>query len=213
VLLAGIIFGFIGLGYNVLGLRLFGMTKKHKIPPFFKLLPVFLIAGCAGLFIPLISYDGRDILNLLFSNPSGAAAVSNVNFLGTGGLGAVGLILVFQLVFSFLCFTSGAPGGNFFPIMVTGALAGAFIGAFCSRFLGMAPALVPTFMLIGMASVLTAVARLPLTAVVLTLEMTGSAALILPFAISALIAYLVPVLFRNPPLYASLQRYLPGEQG
>ncbi|GHV02153.1 hydrolase acting on acid anhydrides in phosphorous-containing anhydrides [Clostridia bacterium] len=205
VVIAGIVLGFAGLAYNFLLLKSIDAQKRLKMPIFFKVLPVFLIAGCVGLFIPLLAYDGHDILAELFSG------AETMRFLNAEGLGAIGLILLIQFVFSILCFSSGTPGGNFFPVMVTGALIGAFLGAFFSRFLGMDAAFVINFTLLGMVGALTAVVRVPITAVVLCLELTNSFSHMLPFVLAALLAYLIPDLLNGLPIYDSLLLRLPTQ--
>jgi H+/Cl- antiporter ClcA len=207
VVLAGLVLGVSGVAYNVLSLKLVDGLRRLKVPAFFKIAPVFLIAGCVGLFLPLLSYDGHEILTALFSGA--ATADAGIAFLGMNGIGAIGLIFLFQFAFSVLCFSSGTPGGNFFPVMVTGALIGAFLGAVFSRFWGLSPAYIANFTLLGMVGALTAVVRAPITAVVLCLELTGSFSHMLPFALTAFLAYIVPDLLGCQPLYEAMLSRLP----
>jgi len=206
VLAAAVLLGFLGLGYNKL--LLFLMDKTKRVPLVTKLIPIFIIAGCVGLFLPLISYDGHDILTELIACGE-AFNFSALKFLGVSGLAAIALILAFQLAFCIICTASGAPGGNFFPVMVTGALVGTFLGLLFSRFMGMNEGYLVTFTLLGMAGSLTAVVRVPFTAAVLILELTGSTSHMLPIVIVVLVANLIPDMFNCRPIFDSMLVKMP----
>ena len=59
--------------------------------------------------------------------------------------------------------------------------------------------------MVGMAALLTAVTRTPLTGIELVIEMTASFAMFLPMLVSCFTAMLVPTLLGNPPIYDSLR--------
>ena len=67
--------------------------------------------------------------------------------------------------------------------------------------------------MVGMAAVLTAVTRTPLTSIVLVIEMTASFAMFLPMLIACFSAMLVPTLLRDPPIYDSLRERMLRIQG
>ena len=86
----------------------------------------------------------------------------------------MGILLVGKLLFTILSNAPGFPGGLFIPSLVLGALAGTLFGMTLDKILGLDNYFQQYFMVLGMASFITAVMRIPLTANVLLLEMTGS---------------------------------------
>ncbi len=113
--------------------------------------------------------------------------------------GSTGLVAVLAMVIVAKCMAtgctvgSGAPGGVLGPsVLIAGAI-GAFLGvAGQSLFPNTIPdelrqALIP----VGMAGVLAATMRIPLAAIVMTMEMTGSFGLLAPLMLVCAISYIV----------------------
>lgn len=84
----------------------------------------------------------------------------------------VGMMLL-HLVFSIFSFSSGLPGGNFIPTLVTGGLLGQIVALIMVRQGLIAYENISYIMLICMSAFLVAVVRTPLTAIVLITEITG----------------------------------------
>lgn len=107
------------------------------------------------------------------------------------------LIVLFfaKLLFSCFSFSSGVPGGIFFPILVLGATIGAVFGKIVD------PIHINSFIIIGMAGYLTAIVRAPITASILIFEMTGNLTYFLPISIICLITYIIPDYFKAEPIY------------
>lgn len=88
---------------------------------------------------------------------------------------------------------SGAPGGVLGPSVFIGGTTGAFLGAVCeAAYPGTFPeslrvALIP----VGMGGVLAAGMRIPLSSVVMVMEMTGSYGLIVPLMLVCVSSYVV----------------------
>lgn len=105
--------------------------------------------------------------------------------------------VVFLVVVVAKCAATGAlvgtqsAGGEFGPVLFIGGAVGATVGAFLeASFPGAFPeplreALIP----VGMAGMLAASMRVPLAAVVMVMEMTGSYGLIVPLMLTAVVAY------------------------
>ncbi len=98
---------------------------------------------------------------------------------------------------------SGAPGGLFAPSLVLGSALGHLVGSWESEFmLGIGqPAI---FAFAGMGAFFCAVARTPITAVVIVFEITTDFGLVLPLMISSIVAYLISEKIDSKSLYDQL---------
>lgn len=92
-------------------------------------------------------------------------------------------LLVIKLVMTAISLGSGLVGGLFAPAMFLGASLGAAYGNALTLFLPLDPnsiAAPPAYAMVGMAAVLAASARAPLTAILLLFELTRDYRIILP---------------------------------
>lgn len=131
------------------------------------------VKGRAGLVAPMVAFG---ILGLV--------AIPYPQLLGNGKdvaedafLGGSGLTLMFALAFlkplvTSLCLGSGAYGGLFTPVLSTGAVFGGALGLAWSH-LWPGPAS-GAFALVGAAAMLGACLQAPVTALVLTVELTNT---------------------------------------
>ena len=119
-------------------------------------------------------------------------------------LGFLVLLLVLKYLFSMFSFSSGAPGGIFLPILVLGAYIGAVFGTIVVPAFGLEHDLIYRFIIISMAGFFAATVRSPITGIVLLAEMSGSTESLVAMVIVSLIAYVVPTLLGNEPIYESL---------
>ena len=187
----GVVLGLLGYAYNV------GMLKAEdlwaRIPNLsleIKFVSVFLVSGVIALIRPEISCGGHYMMGML-----------NV------AVPSIGLLLLYfalKYIFSIFSFSSGAPGGIFLPILVLGAYIGAIFASFFIPICGLENALIYKFIIISMAGFFTATVRSPITGIVLLSEMSGSTESLVAMLIVCLIAYVVPTLLGNEPIYESL---------
>jgi len=177
VLFAKNIFNFISL-----------FAKLKKIPNWTKPAIAGYITALVGVFLPYILSAGNDSVDLLLQHKF--------------QLGMVALIFVGKFFITPLCFGSGAAGGIFLPMLMLGSFLGYFIGLI-SNYLGVAvdPVVIS---LVGMGAFLAAVARAPITAVVIVFEMTGDYTHILPIMLSAAIADIIAEKLNHAPIFSSL---------
>lgn len=103
------------------------------------------------------------------------------------------IIVIVKCMATSLTVGSGAPGGVLGPSVFIGGMVGSLLGA-----IGMAlfpesfpPELRQALIPVGMAGVLAATMRVPIAAMVMVTEMTGSYGLIAPLMIVCVISYLV----------------------
>ena len=82
-------------------------------------------------------------------------------------------VMLLHFGFSVCSVSSGLPGGNFIPTLVTGGLLGRFVGLIAVKYGIIGQESVTYVMLISMSAFLVAIERTPLTAIVLITEITG----------------------------------------
>lgn len=190
LIILGIIIGVLGYIYNVGMIKSSDFVSKLKIPSWIKFVAVFMVSGVVALVMPEISDGGHFMMDLL-----GIAMPS---------LGVLVILLLFKYLFSMFSFSSGAPGGIFLPILVLGAYIGAVFGSVVVPAFGWQHSLIYKFVIISMAGFFAATVRSPITGIVLLAEMSGSTESLVAMIIVSLIAYVVPTLLGNEPIYESL---------
>jgi CIC family chloride channel protein len=98
------------------------------------------------------------------------------------------MLLVFKILATALTLGSGGSGGIFSPSLFIGSLTGIIIGILSHQLLPFLTGSASLYALIGMAAVISAVIRAPLTATFIILEFTHNYSLIIPLLIASLIA-------------------------
>ena len=162
--------------------------KKSKIPNYFKPAIAGLAVGLIGLVIPYVLGSGNFSVDLLLQHKF--------------SLGLVLIIFIAKFFVTPFCFGSGAAGGIFLPMLMLGSFLGYIVSTVCNSFGFHTDPIV--IAILGMGAFLSAVARTPITAVVMVFEMTGGYSHILPIMLSAAIADLVAEKLNQKPIYASL---------
>ena len=186
----GVAIGILGYIYNIGMIKSSDLVARLRIPSWLKFVLVFMVSGVVALTIPEISDGGHFMMDML-----GIAMPS---------LGVLVVLLVMKYLFSMFSFSSGAPGGIFLPILVLGAYIGAVFGSIVVPAMGFEQVVVYKFVIISMAGFFAATVRSPITGVVLIAEMCGSTESLVAMIIVSLIAYGVPTLLGNEPIYESL---------
>ncbi|WP_243360644.1 chloride channel protein [Fundidesulfovibrio terrae] len=110
---------------------------------------------------------------------------------------AFGLMKLGATVISYI---SGIPGGIFAPSLAVGA----GMGSILSKFIAGVP--VEALVILGMVGYFTGVVQVPITAVVIVMEMTSDQSLTLPMMSVALIAFAVSKVVCPHPLYQTLAK-------
>jgi CIC family chloride channel protein len=163
-----------------------------------KFLPVALKVGLAGLisglviaFTPESFHDYAFLRGLIVS--------------GLESWQTVAMAVVEFYFLSIVAYGSGAPGGLFAPSLAIGASLGFLTG--CLENLVMPGASTAAFSLVGMGAFFAGVARVPLTAIVITFELTGSFTLLIPLMISCVLASAVGEWVSPNSLYERLMEW------
>ncbi|OKH37504.1 chloride channel protein [Calothrix sp. HK-06] len=134
-----------------------------------------LICGIAIALLPVPFHDTTGLRETLVAGHL-SASVTIIAFIS-------------QFILTIIAYGSGAPGGLFVPPMLLGAALGYLVGITEHSVLGVT--LPTTYALAGMGTFLSAVARVPITSIVIVFEMTTDFNLVLPLMIGSVVAYLV----------------------
>ena len=148
------------------------------------------LCGVTALFFPAVVGGGHMLI------PQAA--------LGLFSLQSLLLIFVLRIFTTIICFSSGAPGGIFAPMLALGTLIGSAFGMVAQHYFPFYPLQISVFAIAGMGALLAASVRAPLTGIVLVLEMTDNYQIILAMIITCLGATLMAQLLGGKPLYSAI---------
>jgi len=163
-----------------------------------------LVVGAIGLVEPDVLGTGQGFLSRILVESD------LVERAGIGGTVWWALILLAfaKLVATAFTTTSGASGGAFLPSLFIGASLGAGLGRLVEPFWGFGSLKPGSLALVGMATVIAAVARAPLTAMMIAFEITGARdyGLVLPLMLGTVMATFIADRFHNDSLYSATLR-------
>ncbi|HBZ15570.1 H(+)/Cl(-) exchange transporter ClcA [Candidatus Pantoea floridensis] len=193
-LILGMLFGGCGVAFNRLIFAAqdqFQRWHKGRVTPW--VIGGSLLAGTCGVIGMVLPQAVQGGISLIPDFTSGNVSAQALFFL-----------FALRTLITICCFSSGAPGGIFAPMLTLGTLLGTCYGQLCMQWfpgLQLEPA---TFAVAGMGALFAASVRAPLTGIVLVLEMTNNYQLILPMIITCLGATLAAQFFGGKPLYSSI---------
>ena len=193
-LILGIIFGIFGPIFNkwVLGMQ----DLLHRVHGG-NITKWVLMGGAIGGLCGLLG----------FVAPATSGGGFNLIPIATAGnfsMGMLVFIFVARVITTLLCFSSGAPGGIFAPMLALGTVLGTAFGMVAVELFPQYYLEAGTFAIAGMGALLAASIRAPLTGIILVLEMTDNYQLILPMIITGLGATLLAQFTGGKPLYAAI---------
>ncbi|NMP27812.1 H(+)/Cl(-) exchange transporter ClcA [Rahnella sp. SAP-1] len=193
-LLLGMVFGVVGVAFNALIFRCQDMFARLHGG---KLRSVLIIGGLLGGLCGLLGLIQPEAAG-------GGFALIPLAALGKYSLGMLLFIFIARVITTLLCFSSGAPGGIFAPMLALGTLLGTAFGMAVAVMFPQYHIQPGTFAIAGMGALFAATVRAPLTGIVLVLEMTENYQLILPMIITCLGATLLAQFLGGKPLYSAL---------
>lgn len=193
-LILGMIFGTIGPLFNSLIIRTQDLFQRFHGGNTTKWV---LIGGLLGGMCGVIGLIEPEAAGGGFSLIPIAAA-------GNYSVGLLLFLFVTRVVTTLLCFSSGAPGGIFAPMLALGTLLGTAFGMAAAAGFPAYHLEAGTFAIAGMGALLAASLRAPLTGILLVLEMTDNYQLILPMIITCLGATLLAQFLGGKPLYSTI---------
>lgn len=191
LIILGMVIGLSGVLFNRVILWGKRVYARWHVPVVIKCSFPFVVTALFLLWDPSLLGSGDHYILMPFHENIALASLLSVY-----------LIKLFLLV---VAFSSGLPGGIFFPLLALGSLAGNIVGTSLSMGGLIDQNTLLVFTVIAMAAHFAAIVRAPLTGIFLILEMTGgSIRYLLPLAMVTFVAYLVAELFHSEPIYESL---------
>lgn len=151
------------------------LFRKLKLQPHFKPAIGGFLTGVIGLFMPGVLGMGYGYVQLAID---GKLALTAVLFL------IIGKILATSFTVS-----SGGSGGVFAPSIVIGSMVGAFVGYLFNYIFPQIVVQPEAFVLVGMSAFIAAVAKTPIAAILMVLEMCGGYSLLPALMIAATLSY------------------------
>ena len=187
-IILGVVSGILGVAFAKTIFAFNNIYSKINIPAYLKPALAGFVTGAAGLLVPYVLSSGNNAVGMLLENKF--------------AFGMVLLIFVLKFFITPVCFSSGAAGGIFLPMLMLGSFLGYITGFIFNNF-GLDLNLLAIASL-GMAGFLSSTARTPITAVVMVFEMTGGYECILPLMLVAAVADLTAEKLNHKPIYARL---------
>ena len=174
-LVLGVLAGLLGVLFNkgIIAFLEFNRRLRFGLP--LKVGLAGLVCGIAIAFLPEPFRDSAGLREILTA----------------GELSPQVTIVVFiaEFLLTLIAYGSGAPGGLLVPPLLLGSALGYLVGTAEHSMLGISSP--TTYALAGMGTFLSAVARVPITSIVIVFEMTTDFNLVLPLMIGSVVAYLV----------------------
>ena len=174
-LAAGVLIGLLAVFY----VRIIGWVSHHRArgAAIFWTMPLaFLVVGVAGIWYPQLFGNGKDM--------------AHEAFLGVGSIGLLLALFILKPFATALTIGSGASGGVFTPLLSTGAVLGAFLGAAWVHFWPGTP--IGAFALIGASAMIGSSMQAPLTGLVLVMELAHSGfSIMVPMIAATVIATVI----------------------
>lgn len=151
-----------------------------------------LLIAAIGVFEPRILGTGQEFV----------AEVLDFSLRGGEVWWALMLLTVLKIVATTSTLGSGASGGAFFPSLFIGATLGAAFGELVAPVWSSISTIRPgAFAIVGMAATFAAVARAPLTSILIVFEITQDYKLVLPLMLAVVLATLITDLIHPESVY------------
>ncbi len=194
-LIVGPLMGLVAVGF----VRLIGWVSAHHadgravlVAP----LGAFLVLGVVAIPYPQLLGNGRGI--------------AEAAFLGQAGFVLLIALFVLKPLVTALCLASGASGGLFTPTLATGAALGGALGQVWNLIWPGTPS--GAYAMLGAAAMMGAAMQAPLTAIVMTLELTGTGIrLAVPMIVATVLATLVARQLDGYSIYSARLAARPAE--
>lgn len=185
----GLLCGVLGVAFakNIFAnLKIF--NKMKSVPNWLKPAIAGLVIGSFGVFLPEILGTGSIIVDKCAA--------------GNYSIAFIALIFLGKFLATAFCFGSGAAGGIFLPTLLLGSLTGGFVGLVAIK--SGVDVNLANICVVGIGAFLAAVARSPMTAVMMVFEMTGNYHSILPVIFTVALSDLIAEKLNHAPIYTTL---------
>jgi H+/Cl- antiporter ClcA len=190
VLVLGVVCALLGALFKQSLYRSQDLYHRFRIPPAAApLIPLF-VSVPLGLFFFDLTGGGHGLIESLSREDR--------------GLGLLLIILGGKILFTALCYGSGAPGGIFLPLLAAGALTGSVLAQALSRLGVLDAGSFVNFIILGMAGFFAGTIQAPVTGIVLILEMSGDFNHLSSLVLVSFSAFVTAGLLGSRPVYAVL---------
>lgn len=168
---------FFGIAYIKIFYTVRDIFRKLKIPPHIKPAIGGLFTGIIALFLPEVLGMGYGYVQMAID--------------GKLALSAIFLLIIGKILAASFSIGSGGSGGVFAPSIVIGSMVGAFVGYLFHYLLPSIVVQPEAYILIGISAFVAGVAKTPIAAILMVLEMCGGYGLLPALMISAALAYYI----------------------
>ena len=179
----GVIFGVFAVGFLKL-YKIINKFSKHtlkKVPLVFKIFTVFTITLGFGLWSLDFLYSGHSLIENLFA--------------GEALIYMLVIILLFRAINMLFANSTGLTGGLFVPIITLGALFSAIIAQIMIKYCGVSSDLYLIIIILGVIACIASIMRMPITAVVLSIEIFACQSNILSVILVTVISFAIVYVF------------------
>ncbi len=166
---------FFGIVYIKTFYSVHALFRKLKLPPHFKPAIGGFLTGIIGLFLPGVLGMGYGYVQLAID--------------GKLALTVILLLIIGKILATSFTVGSGGSGGVFAPSIVIGSMVGAFVGYLFNYIFPQIVVQPEAFVLVGMSAFIAAVAKTPIAAILMVLEMCGGYSLLPALMIAATLSY------------------------
>jgi len=152
------------------------ILRKIPVSPVLRTALGGFLLGCLALFIPQILSGGYGYVQQAINNEL--------------SLQLMAILVLAKIVATTLTISSGGSGGVFGPSLYIGAMVGGVCGnLFDQLWPGLSLVNPSAFVLVGMGGFFAGIAKVPLAALIMVAEMTGSYGLLVPMMLVCTITY------------------------
>ena len=177
-----LLFGFLAAGVGILYVRVF-YGLRNKV--FRRLgIPKHFIPAIGGLLVGELAYFFPEILS------TGYGWIQLAIY-GKLTLAVLLLFPALKILATGFTIGSGGSGGVFAPSLVIGGMLGGAVGEIARMLLPGWDIQPAAFIMVGMAGFFAGIAKVPISALIMVAEMTGSYGLLVPTMLVAAVAYLI----------------------
>ncbi len=213
---SGIVCGLLGVLFyklSFLSRKLFRKlrARKEKYTLFLRVTVAVLIGGLLSLLAAEVMGGGHALIESL-GTKGGTEGAEVASVFGLPIVLTLLVVLIAKTLATTVNMGAGIPCGIFIPMLAIGGCIGGMLGRGWIA-LGMDKAHYDLIVMICMASFFTTVVKAPITAIIMTCELTGSFAPLLPVIIAVCIGYMIGELFRTDGIYEELLEIYEQESG
>ena len=162
----------------------------------------FVVAGVFGLLCPSVIGGGHGFIESL-GTLGGTVSSSVSSVFALPVIASLCLILVMRVIATALNLGAGVPCGVFIPMLAIGAGLGALLARLCVM-IGLDPVYGDLLVMICMATFFTSVVKAPITAILMTVELTWNFTLLVPVILGVSLGYMIGETFGTKPIYEVL---------